>query len=497
MLIESFSGIRGIFGDSLTEEVAERYAHCYYSFLKKKYKNPSIVIGTDTRPSSEILKNVLIESLNIDIIDVGIAPTASVEFAVRHFKANGGIIVTASHNEPYWNGFKFLNKDGSVLEEKDMNKLIEEYQKVKSLQDFSKSKVKKGKIQPRKLSRKHNELITAYSDFVLNFVKKDIDKIKKAKIKVVLDPNGGTGIIANEILARAGVEVLGVNMDYTIFNRKVEPNEDSLFYLGNIIRDNKADFGAGFDCDADRLQIMLPNNRLVSGHYLLAIIANELLKEGKKKIIVTNDATSGIVREVAQKNKAKLIETEVGETNVVEGMKKRKAFIGGEGSSGGVIIAPSKCRDGILTLLMILRIVAGKKAKLHEILKHYPLYHTLIKKIDFKKEDHDKIKKSLEEHYSAKNKKISKTGGISGGLKIFMDNNSFIWFRASKTESSIFRIMADSDSKQKTEKLLKEAVEVFNKITNKNNSVEKPSKTPIHKKLRKIITIHRKIKTND
>ena len=142
-------------------------------------------------------------------------------------------------------------------------------------------------------------------------------------------------------------------------------------------------------------------------------------------------------------------------------MKKYKAFIGGEGSSGGVIISPSKCRDGIITLLTVIKIIASKKAKLQEILKHYPQYHTLTKKIEFEKEKHDKIKNYLEKYYSGE--KIIKTGGISGSLKVLMDDKSFIWFRASKTEDNIFRIMADSDSKAKTEKLLEEAIEVFNK----------------------------------
>ncbi|MBL7054354.1 hypothetical protein ISS05_01195 [Candidatus Woesearchaeota archaeon] len=468
MLVESFSGIRGIFGETLTEEVAEKYAYCYVSFLRKKYKAPVIVIGTDTRPSSELLKNTLIEAINTDIIDIGIAPTAAVEFAVRNFKANGGIIITASHNEPYWNGFKFLNKDGSILKEKDMDKIIEEYQKVKnmSLDDFfAKYSYKGKKIKIKKIIRKHDELIKAYSDFILKFLdKQDIQKIKNSKIKVILDPNGGTGIIAKYILEKAGVEAIGINMNCSIFNRKVEPDEDSLFYLGNIIRENNADIGAGFDCDADRLQMMLPNNQLVSGHYLLALIANEMFRQGKKKVIVTNDATSGIVKKVAEKHKAKLIEVEVGETNVIEGMKKHKAVIGGEGSSGGVIIEPSKCRDGILTLLIVIKIIADKKAKLKEILNDYPQYYTSAKKIEFKQENHDKIKESLEKYYSGKNKKTAKTGGIKGGFKVYIDNNSFVWFRASKTEPNIFRIIADSDKKEKTEKLLKEAAEVFNNI---------------------------------
>ena len=467
MLIESFSGIRGIFGESLTEEVAEKYAYCYLSFLKKKFKNPVVVIGTDTRPSSEILKNAVMEVLQADMIDVGIATTPAVEFAVRHFKADGGIIITASHNEPYWNGFKFLNKDGSVLKGKDMNKLIEEYHKIKDIssEEFLKNHPGNKKIKIKKILRKHKELSAAYSDFILKFLSKtDFKNIKNSKIKIIIDPNGGTGIIAKEILEKAGIEVIGINMDYSIFNRQVEPDEDSLFYLGNIIRENKADFGAGFDCDADRLQIMLPNNELVSGHYLLALISNELFKKGIKKTIVTSDATSGIVKEVAEKNNAKHIEVETGETNILQGMKKHRAIIGGEGSSGGIIISPSKCRDGILTLLAVIKIIATKKAKLQEILSHYPRYFTSAKKIKFSKEKHDKIKESLERYYLKQNKKILKTGGITGGLKVLADNNSFVWFRASKTEANIFRIMSDSNSKQKTEKLLSEAITIFNKV---------------------------------
>jgi len=251
-------------------------------------------------------------------------------------------------------------------------------------------------------------------------------------------------------------------MDHSIFNRQVEPDEDSLFYLGNIIREKKADFGAGFDCDADRLQIMLPNNELVSGHYLLALIANELFRKGTKKIIVTSDATSGIVKEVAKKHNAKHIEVETGETNILQGMKKHKAVIGGEGSSGGIILSPSKCRDGILTLIAVIKIIAAKKAKLQKILSHYPKYYTLAEKVEYKQENHNKIKEKLENYY--KNKKISKTGGITGGLKVLMDDKSFIWFRASKTEANIFRIIADSNSKQKTEKLLSEAITIFNKV---------------------------------
>src|SRR3989339_1957506 len=125
-LMESFSGIRGIYGKDLTESIAARYACTYCSFLRNKLKknNPAIVIGRDTRASGQKIKDSILRILDCNFIDVGVAPTPAVEFAVRHFDADGGIIITASHNEPYWNGFKFLSQDGSVLSGKEMGIVI-------------------------------------------------------------------------------------------------------------------------------------------------------------------------------------------------------------------------------------------------------------------------------------------------------------------------------------------------------------------------------------
>src|SRR3989339_2119027 len=136
-LVESFSGIRGIYDKDLTDAIAVRYAYSYYSFLKSKTKKSSItiVIGMDTRASGIKLADSIMGILDCNFIDIGIAPTPAVEFAVRYFKADGGIIITASHNEPYWNGFKFLDKDGAVLKPKGMEAVIKNYKKIKSIKN--------------------------------------------------------------------------------------------------------------------------------------------------------------------------------------------------------------------------------------------------------------------------------------------------------------------------------------------------------------------------
>lgn len=459
VLIQSISGVRGIYNKDLTESIAVRYAYAYYSFLKNKVKktNPTIVVGMDTRPSGMKLIDSIMGILDCNFIDVGIAPTPAIEFAVRYFNADGGIIITASHNEPYWNGFKFLGNDGAILSENDMNQVIKNF-KIASFKNFH-------KILERKILEKNTEAIKGYAKFLLNIIgRENIEKIKSSKHKIVIDPNGGTGAITKKILEQIGVEVIGINMGYGEFNRTIEPTEDSLIYLKNIIDENKADFAAGFDCDADRVEILLNNGQLLSGNYLLALIVDDMLSNEtnpKKKYIVTNDATSNVVRAIAEKFGAKVKEVEAGETNIVQGMIRSNAIVGGEGSSGGMIIPPSRCRDGILTLLIILSIVAKRQKKLEIVIDEFPKYYTLKRNIEFDILRHNTIKKLLREYYSKKGFEIREISGIRGSLKVLTGNNSFVWFRASRTEGNIFRVISASDKKDETEKLMEEAAEVF------------------------------------
>jgi phosphomannomutase len=450
-LVESFSGIRGIYDDGLDEKVALRYTYAYISLLNNKFKNKNlkIVIGTDTRPSKDILKNAVIEALDCDIIDVGIASTPMTEFAVRHFKADGGIIITASHNEPYWNGFKFLDNDGAVLRPKDMDTVIKKYRNIK--------KINIGNITKKRITKKYNEINKEYSNYVLNFIStEDKNNIKNSKLKIIIDPNGGTGIIAKKILESLNVKVHGINMEHGIFNRTVEPNKDSLFYLANEVREKNYDFAAGFDCDADRVEVMTEKG-LVSGNQLLALIADDILRNTKNKVIVANNATSSVVKETAKKHNAKYIETEVGEINIVDLMYRLNAPVGGEGSSSGVIIPPSRCRDGILTLIYLLKIISNNKKNINQLIKTLPEYYNIKTKVEINSKKYNIIKKKLEIYYKKKNCKIIKSSE-SGSLKVILKDNSYIWFRVSKTEANIVRIIADSPSKKKAELITKEAL---------------------------------------
>ena len=380
MLIASFSGIRGIYGKELTDDVARKFCYCYGQFLGKNLK---VVVGTDTRESSERLKQAVFDSIDAEFVDVGVMPTPAVELAVREYKADGGVIITASHNEPRYNGFKFLGKDGAILRPKDMNAVIKRFFEIKGLNgiDFFDRHLYKGNdLKIKKITKKHKDALDIYFHFLNklvnknNFFKRNNKKLRD--IKILIDPNGGAGIVAKGILKRFGVNVASINNEPGKFARLIEPNGESLSYLKGVIAEKKADFGAGFDCDADRVELILPDGSLVDGNYALALCIYEVLNK-KNQTIVVNDATSGLIIEIADGLNAKVIETEVGEINVVDEMYKKKAAIGGEGSNGGVIVPPSKCRDGILTLLLIIKLIIKKNKSLKELIGCLPKYYTL------------------------------------------------------------------------------------------------------------------------
>jgi len=473
-LVESFSGIRGIYDDGLDEQVAVRYCYAYLTFLRKKYNNNlKIVIGTDTRPSKDIMKGALIGVMDCDIIDLGISSTPMVEFAVRHFNADGGIIITASHNEPYWNGFKFLDNNGSVLNQDDMAKVINNFSKIIKLKNeafFNKYLYKykdRKNSSVKKVIKKYEEVNRKYPDFVLGFLSmKDKDQIRSSRLKVIIDPNGGTGAIAKRILESLGVRVKGINMEPGIFNRQVEPNEDSLFYLGNMVRNGNYQFAAGFDCDADRVEIMT-NNGIVSGNILLALIADDILKKSKNKVIVVNNATSSMVKEIAERHKAKYVETEVGEAVVVNKMYSLKAPVGGEGSSSGVIISPSRCRDGILTLVYLLKLLVPNGKKLEKLIEGLPQYHNLKRKISVDPKRYPLIQTQLRKSYEKKGYRVL-TGKNSESLKIALPNKSYVWFRVSRTESNLLRIIADAPEKDQAEDIIEEALNLIKPYYHKN-----------------------------
>lgn len=457
MLIQSFSGIRGIYGKDLTEDIARRYTYVFNEFLRKRLnREPIIVVGYDTRASNNELKEAVFDYL-FNIIDVGIMPVAAVELAVREYKADGGIMITASHNEPEFNGFKFLDNDGAILKADDADRVINEFNRISKLseEEFLDRHLYKGELKNKikRVDKKNKELIYGYSSFLKDIIGK-IDN----NHKIILDVNGGSGIILNEIIKILELKNIKIiNGKAGEFKRKIEPNEESLKYLKDITKKEDAEFAAGFDCDVDRVEIILKDGNFVDGNYLLGLIVDYILSK-RKGIVVVNDASSNLIRRVAEKYGCEVREVDVGEINVIDEMLKLKSPVGGEGSNGGVIIPPSKCRDGILSILLILKIINEKNKSLNTLISQMPKYYTIQKKVKFNKLiDNKKIKNKIKNYYLNKRYMIQETGGITGGLKIIINRNNFVWFRVSKTEPNLLRIIADSSSKRSCDRLLAEA----------------------------------------
>ena len=461
MLVESFSGIRGIFKKDLSNALIKKYCIAYANFLEKKKRSKTIVLGMDTRPSSahikeEMKRNFLEEGF--DVIDVGFNPTPSIQHGVRVFKAGGGVIITASHNEPDANGWKLLSEKGSMLPVEEIREVIKESKK-----DLKAKKAGRGNDID-----KAGELRKDYASFILDTIGKEgIEQIKKAKLKVVIDPNGGAAtVVIKDILEKAGVEAIYKNMELGVFNRLIEPTPKSLAYLSFYVEDLHADLGAGWDCDGDRVELVISNNsefvknngKMLSGQYILALLVEEVLSEykGKDRHVIVNDATSNVVREIAEKHKADVVEVEVGEINVVEKMYELNAPVGGEGSSSGGIFPPSRCRDGILTLMMILKLMAKRKKKLGKILEEFPQYYNSVTKVRCPAEKAVAVRKEIEKYWKKQKfiKEIRKTGDETGGLKVVREDDGWVWFRASKTEAGVFRIISDAKSKEYADKLL-------------------------------------------
>jgi len=450
VLVESFSGIRGIYGSELTEVITEKYAQAYMNLLNKKYPDKTsfkIVIGRDSRKSSEELLKIFINNINCEIINIGLMPTPVIENAVRVFNAHGGIIITASHNEPNFNGFKFLDKDGAILRPKDIDFVINQVKLIKDIPQANRN---------AKITNKEKEALEKYENLLEDILK--INKINSG-VKIVVDPNGGSGIVLKKIFDKFNINAHYINMNIGEFKRLIEPKEESLKYLEKYIKEQNADFAVGFDCDADRVEILLNNGELVSGNHILALIAEEIFSEDNnsntKKSIVVNDATSYIIKEITEKYNSEFKEVEVGEINVVDEMLVLNSPIGGEGSNGGVIIPPSRCRDGILTVLLLLKIISKRKKSLKELIDELPKYYYIKEKINLK-EDFVKLKDKVRQYYLNKNFQILETGDETGGLKA-IKNNSWVWFRQSKTEDKILRIIADSKNENTAKELLIEA----------------------------------------
>ncbi|NAS30589.1 phosphoglucosamine mutase [Flavobacteriaceae bacterium R38] len=446
-LIKSISGIRGTIGgkpsDNLTPIDAVKFASAYGTWLKKQKKDKklTVVIGRDARLSGEMIQNLVISSLvglGIDIIDLGLSTTPTVEVAVPMENADGGIILTASHNPKQWNALKLLNDKGEFLDGANGAEILE----IAESDDFSFAEVDDlGKIT------KNDDYIDIHIEEVLKLPLVDADKIKKANFKVVVDGVNSTGGIAiPKLLNALGVETVELYCEPTgHFPHNPEPLKEHLTDLSELVVKEKADLGIVVDPDVDRLAFICNDGEMFGEEYTLVACADFVLGKTPGNT-VSNMSSSRALRDITLKHNGNYEASAVGEVNVVTLMKKNEAIIGGEGNGGIIYPELHYGRDSLVGVALFLTHLAEVGMTTRELRDSYPSYFMSKKKIQLTPQlDVDGILKSMEAKYAGEN--ISTVDGV----KIDFPEN-WVHLRKSNTEP-IIRIYTEAATQQEADGL--------------------------------------------
>ncbi|MEK7775296.1 MAG: phosphoglucosamine mutase [Candidatus Zixiibacteriota bacterium] len=366
-LIASTSGIRGIVGTGITPQIVTNYAAAFGTWLKKG----KVVIGRDSRPSGDIYIRAAIAgltSVGIDVIDVGIVPTPTVEIAVHDLKAAGGICITASHNPAQWNAMKFFNARGEFI-------TPEQYQEFSAIYESGKYDFK----PYDKLGK-----VTTQDGWIRTHIRKTLavktvnrSAIKRAKFRVVVDCINGAGSTALPLLLEElGVRVIRLNCEGDgNFVREPEPIPKNLAQVGKVVKQKKAHCGLVTDPDADRLAIVDELGRPIGEELTLAIAVKQVLKSQKGPTVI-NLSTSKVTADTAESCGSKVYYSKVGESNVVQMMREKKAVIGGEGNGGVIYPSFHAGRDSLIAAALVLSCLAEEKLTMSRLAGSLPTYYT-------------------------------------------------------------------------------------------------------------------------
>ncbi|HKL71065.1 MAG TPA: phosphoglucosamine mutase [Marinilabiliaceae bacterium] len=458
-LIKSISGIRGTIGgvpgDGLSPIDVVRYASAYGMWLKEQIKNTkaTVVIGRDARISGEMVKNLVVGSLQglgIDVIHLGLATTPTTELAVTHYKADGGIILTASHNPKQWNALKLLNSKGEFLNADHGARVLE----IASNDKFMYASVDDlGKVT------EVTDFLDKHIEEVLSLEMVNVDAIRKANFKVAIDAVNSVGGLAIPPLLKAlGVEnVLELYCDPTgEFPHNPEPLPEHLGDISNLILKEKADVGFVVDPDVDRLAIINEDGSMFGEEYTLVAVADYVLSEFPGNT-VSNLSSTRALRDVTIQRGGKYFAAAVGEVNVVDKMYEVDAVIGGEGNGGIIYPASHSGRDALVGIALFLSHLAKSGEKCSVLRSRYPSYFMSKNKIELTPTvDVDKLLLKIEEKYS------SEEVSTIDGVKIdFAD--SWVHLRKSNTEP-IIRIYSEAKSEKAAQTLAEDMISAIREL---------------------------------
>ena len=459
-LIKSISGIRGTIGgqvgENLTPIDAVKFASAYGTWIKQQRnkENYRVVVGRDARISGEMMQNLVMNTLvglGIHVIDLGLSTTPTVEVAVPMEHADGGIILTASHNPKQWNALKLLNHKGEFLNGADGEEILiladsdnMNFSDVDSL----------GKITI------NEAYIDMHIDEVLKMPLVNKKAIEKAKFKVVVDGVNSTGGIAIPLLLdRLGVHAVKLYCDPTgHFPHNPEPLKEHLTDLSEKVVKEHADFGIVVDPDVDRLAFVSEDGEMFGEEYTLVACTDYVLSNTPGNT-VSNMSSTRALRDVTEKHGGTYEASAVGEVNVVELMKKNSAIIGGEGNGGIIYPELHYGRDALVGVALFLSLLADKKMSVSELRKTYPSYFMSKNKIQLTPDlDVDGVLNTMEKRYA--NENITTIDGV----KIDFPNN-WVHLRKSNTEP-IIRIYTEAKSQQEADDLATKIIGEIKEVAN-------------------------------
>lgn len=447
-LIKSISGIRGTIGgqpnDGLTPLDIVKFTSAFGSWIKKRNNNKKckIVIGRDARISGEMVQHLVVgtlQGLGIDVIDLDLSTTPTVEVAVPMEKAQAGIILTASHNPKQWNALKLLNEKGEFISGKDGEDVLS----MAEASDFSYAEVDDlGSYQ------KDDSYLQKHIDAVLNLPLVDVNLIKSTNFKVAIDCVNSTGGIFLPALLKA----LGVNnvlelycTPNGVFPHNPEPLPENLTEISTQIKTQKADVGFVVDPDVDRLAIVCEDGEMFGEEYTLVAIADYVIKNTPGNT-VSNLSSTRALRDVTERNGNTYFASAVGEVNVVEMMKAQKAIIGGEGNGGIIYPELHYGRDALVGIALFLTHLAKSKMSCSALRASYPNYFISKNKIELTPQINvDEILSKMEEKYKQEN--INNIDGVKIDFP-----TEWVHLRKSNTEP-IIRIYAESTSNENADAL--------------------------------------------
>ncbi|GAA4136656.1 phosphoglucosamine mutase [Sphingobacterium kyonggiense] len=453
-LIKSISGIRGTIGgkpgDNLTPVDIVKFTAAYGKIITANAANKTIVVGRDARISGEMVSNLVIgtlQSIGVDVIDLGLSTTPTVEIAVPKLGAAGGIILTASHNPGQWNALKLLNEKGEFISDAEGKEVLALGESL----DFDFAEVEElGSVT------KDDSFLQKHIEDVLALEYVDVDAIRQADFKVAVDAVNSTG----GTFIPALLEALGVKTVYKIhcepnghFPHNPEPLKEHLTDLSKAVVENKADLGIAVDPDVDRLVFMMEDGELFGEEYTLVAVSDFILSQ-KKGNTVSNLSSTRALRDVTEKHGGEYYAAAVGEVNVVTKMKEVDAVIGGEGNGGVIYPASHYGRDSLVGVALFLTHLAKLGKKVTEYRAELPQYYMSKNKITLTPglDIDNLLAKMQEKHAHEEHSTID-------GLKIDFPNE-WVHLRKSNTEP-IIRIYSEGPTAEAAEAI---AQKIMNEI---------------------------------